>query len=219
MTKQQYIRQVGKALQCAPAKKGEILRQLDSDIEIGLGEGRQLSEILEEMGSPQVFAEEFNENLDQEERRRGMRRKWARRILCILGAILAALAVGAGIVYWMLPKERNIEDSKVFDAATVQSRTEEVIALFSAEEYETLEGYVSEEMREALAGTSFSQIRGYIGEDWGELQSTGRIYMVEIRERNKVYAAVQVNVSYENTNVIFTLSFNRQMELYGFYIR
>ena len=96
---------------------------------------------------------------------------------------------------------------------------EEVIALFSAEEYETLEGYASEELREALAGTSFSVIRGYIGEDWGELQSMGRIYMVEIRERNKAYAAVQVNVSYENVNVTFTLSFNRQMELYGFYVR
>ena len=119
----------------------------------------------------------------------------------------------------MLPKERNIEDSKVFDAAQVQSRAEEVIALFSAEEYETLEGYASEELREALARTSFSVIRGYIGEDWGELQSMGRIYMVEIRERNKAYAAVQVNVSYENVNVTFTLSFNRQMELYGFYVR
>ena len=219
MTKQQYIRQVGKALQCAPAKKGEILRQLDSDIEIGLDEGRELWEILEEMGSPRALAREFNENLDPEERNRGRRRKWVRRILCIFGAILAALAVGAGIIYWMLPKERNIEDSKTFDAATVQSRAEEVIALFSAQEYEILEGYASEEMREALGGTSFSYIRGYIGEDWGELQSIGRIYMAEIHERGKVYAAVQVNVSYENANVTFTMSFNRQMELYGFYVK
>ena len=189
MTKQRYIKRVGRALECAPAKKREILRQLDSDIGIALGEGRELRQILEEMGTPRVLAGEFNE------------------------------AVAAGTVYWMLPKERNIEDSKVFDAAQVQSRAEEVIALFSAEEYETLEGYASEELREALAGTSFSVIRGYIGEDWGELQSMGRIYMVEIRERNKAYAAVQVNVSYENVNVTFTLSFNRQMELYGFYVR
>ncbi len=213
MTKQRYIKRVGRALECAPAKKREILRQLDSDIGIALGEGRELRQILEEMGTPRALAGEFNESLDREERGRARRRKWGLRPL------LAVLAVAAGTVYWMLPKERNIEDSKVFDAAQVQSRAEEVIALFSAEEYETLEGYASEELREALAGTSFSVIRGYIGEDWGELQSMGRIYMVEIRERNKAYAAVQVNVSYENVNVTFTLSFNRQMELYGFYVR
>ena len=219
MTKQRYIKRVGRALECAPAKKREILRQLDSDIGIALGEGRELRQILEEMGTPRALAGEFNESLDREERRRARRRKWGLRIVCILGALLAVLAVAAGTVYWMLPKERNIEDSKVFDTAQVQSRAEAVIALFSAEEYETLEGYASEELREALARTSFSVIRGYIGEDWGELQSIGRIYMVEIRERNKAYAAVQVNVSYENVNVTFTLSFNRQMELYGFYVR
>ena len=117
MTKQRYIKRVGRALECAPAKKREILRQLDSDIGIALGEGGELRQILEEMGSPRALAGEFNESLDREERGRARRRKWALRIVCILGALLAVLAVAAGTVYWMLPKERNIEDSKVFDTA------------------------------------------------------------------------------------------------------
>ncbi len=45
MTKQEYIRQVTKQLQCARARKKEIQRQLDSHIEIALSEGRQLEEI------------------------------------------------------------------------------------------------------------------------------------------------------------------------------
>ena len=35
MTKQEYVKQVGKGLRCSSVKKSEILKQLDSDIEIG----------------------------------------------------------------------------------------------------------------------------------------------------------------------------------------
>ena len=219
MTKQQYIKRVGRALECAPAKKGEILRQLDSDIGIALSEGRELPKILEEMGNPRALAGEFNESLDGEERGRGRRRKWVRRILCIFGALLAALAVAAGTVYWMLPKMSAIEDSRYFDAAKVRSSTEEVIRLFGEEEYGALEALASREMREVLEDTPLPGIRDFIGGDWGEPISMGNMYMAEIRERNRVYATAQVTVSYENVNVTYTISFNRQMELYGFYVR
>lgn len=219
MTKQQYIRQVARTLDCTSAKKSEILRQLESDIDIALGEGRELPEILEEMGSPKALAGEFNENLDQEERRQGKRRRWMRRILCILGGMLALLAVLAAVLWWMLPKMKDIENSKYFHAEKVRSCTEEIIRLFGEEDYETLEGRASEELREALKEAPFPVIRDYIGGDWGELISIGTIYMVEIHEKNRVYATAQVTASYENTNVTYTLSFNRQMELYGFYIR
>ena len=206
MTKQEYVKQVGKGLRCSSVKKSEILKQLDSDIEIALGEGRELSKILEEMGQPEILAEEFH----------GRKR---RRILCIFGVILAVLAAIAGLAYWMFPKGRDIEKSKIFDSAQVRSLTEEVIELFSAGEYETLEDYACEELKKALEQTGFHAIRDYISPDWGELRTIGNIYMVEIHERNKVYAAVQVSASYENVNVTYTLSFNRQMQLYGFYIR
>ncbi len=222
MTKQEYVKQVGKGLRCSSVKKSEILKQLDSDIEIALGEGRELSKILEEMGQPEILAEEFNENMDEKERKNeekvfhGRKR---RRILCIFGVILAVLAAIAGLAYWMFPKGRDIEKSKSFDSAQVRSLTEEVIELFSAGEYETLEDYACEELKKALEQTGFHAIRDYISPDWGELRTIGNIYMVEIHERNKVYAAVQVSASYENVNVTYTLSFNRQMQLYGFYIR
>lgn len=219
MTKQEYMKQVGKGLECSAAKKSEILKQLDSDIEIGLGEGRELSKILEEMGTPKILAGEFNENLEEKERKSAIRRKRRKRILCILGAVLAVLAALAGLVWWMLPKVRDIEKSKVFDAAQVRSLTEEVIELFSAEEYEALEAQACEELKKALEQTDFSTIRDYISPDWGELRIIGNIYAVEIHERNRVCATAQVNVSYENVNVTYTISFNRQMELYGFYIK
>ena len=74
-------------------------------------------------------------------------------------------------------------------------------------------------MREVLEDMPLPGIGDFIGGDWGEPISMGNMYMAEIRERNRVYATAQVTVSYENVNVTYTISFNRQMELYGFYVR
>ena len=60
MTKREYIKCVAGHLQCSGARKNEIRRQLDSHIEIALSEGRQLTEILTEMGDPKALAAEFN---------------------------------------------------------------------------------------------------------------------------------------------------------------
>ena len=62
MERKEYVRQVVRRLQCSPKKKREIEKQLDSHIGIGLGEGRQLEEILAEMGEPGELAQEFNDN-------------------------------------------------------------------------------------------------------------------------------------------------------------
>ena len=216
MTKQEYIKQVGRHLQCSGAKKREILKQLDSHIEIALAEGRQLDEILAQMGNPGALAEEFNENLDDKEKKKGRR---GRRIVAVVAVILAVLAAAAGYIYWMLPKGRNIEDSKGFDAAKVQARSEEVIELFSEGDYATLESHTSEELLAVLEQTPFSEIKQYIGEDWGELHSIGTVYMAEIHQKSQVYVTAQVNVAYDNVNVTYTLSFNPEMELCGFYIK
>lgn len=216
MTRQEYLKQVGGHLQCSKAKKKEILKQLDSHMEIALGEGRQLDEILAQMGNPAALAGEFNENLDEKDRKKGKR---GRRIPIVLAAVLAILAVIAGVAYWILPKGRLIDDSKVFDKAELRRLTEEVIVLFSEGEYEALDARCSREMQDVLRQTSFSEIKQYIGGDWGGMQTMGTMYMAEIHQMNQVYATVQVNVAYDNVNVTYTISFNRQMELYGFYIK
>lgn len=217
MTKREYMRQVGRHLQCVRAKRREILRQLDSHIEIALGEGRELEAVLADMGEPVALAEEFNESLEERERRR---KSGVWQAVSIVAGAAAVLAFLAAAVYWRLPKAEKLEDSDVFDAAAVQARAEEAIRLFGAEEYGALEAMASGEMRAVLEKVSFPLARQSIGNgDWGALRSIGSFYLAEIRERGQRYAVAQVNVSYESASVTFTLSFNRQMELYGFYIK
>lgn len=215
MTKREYLKKVAGHLQCAPAKKREIVRQLDSHIGIALGEGRELSEVLEEMGEPHVLAAEFNENMDAGEKKKGRGRKLA----LILAAVLLVLSVGAGYLYWLLPKGRYINESEVFDMAAVEGKSHEVIHLFSQGDYEELDALMTDEMREAIAETSFEEIKGYIGDDWGALINIGHAQQTELVQKGEHYALVQVNTSYEKVSVTYTLTFNKEMQLHGFYIK
>ncbi len=216
MTKREYIKCVAGHLQCSGARKNEIRRQLDSHIEIALSEGRQLTEILTEMGDPKALAAEFNENLEDSGERKARKR---RLLLLILGIVLGVLALSAGFLYWWLPKSLDIYDSTVFDSGQVEARSKEVINVFSEGDREGFDAYLSQELRDFLAQMSLDDIKGYMGEDWGALLNVGPAYMIQIREKGKDYAVAQINVSYENVSVTYTLTYDQEMELNGFYVR
>ena len=213
MTIQEYTRHVARHLKCSRLKKREIQKQLESHIEIALGEGRELEEVLEEMGEPEALAEEFNENFVQDGKKKGKKR-W------VIGAVvLAVLAAGAGLLYWFLPKGYEITDSSVFDREELRTRAEEVVRLVSAEDQEGLDACFSQEMREAMGEITIDDIRRYIGEDWGELHAMGNAYMYEVVQKGEHMAVVQLNASYDNVSVTFTLMFDPKMELYGLYVK
>lgn len=216
MTRREYIKQVSRHLQCSGARKREIEKQLDSHIGIGLDEGRPLEEILAEMGEPVAIAEEFNDSFEEKERKRAGSRKW---MLILIPAVLLFLAAGAGLVYWALPKQRDINTSRVFDLETVEARAEEVILLFGRREYGTLENYLTQEVKKAFEDMPMESVRQMIGDDWGEFYSMGNMYLAEVSQMGKSYAVVQVNVSYEKVSVTYTMTFNEAMEVYGFYIK
>lgn len=91
--------------------------------------------------------------------------------------------------------------------------------MFGEEEYDTLDGYLSEEVRRVFGVAEMGMAREFVSPDWGEFRSMGNIYMTEISEKGKSYAVVQVNVSFEKVSVVFTLTFNEAMEIDGFYVK
>lgn len=215
MTKQDYVKQVVKKLICPQDKKADIERQLLSDIEIALGEGRQLEEILDEMGEPEALAKEFNDNFGGSSKPQGKRRMVITVIL-VVALVLAALA---GLAYWALPKQRDIGDSGNFTAYVVEQYSTEVVGAFSRGDYDTLESYYSKEMREAVTRQMLEDFKPVIGDDWGEYRGVGTAYMAEVSQRGKAYVLVQLNASYENVSVTYTLTFNSDMQLVGFYMK
>lgn len=220
MTKQDYVKQVAKYLNCPQEKKAEIKRQLLSDIEIALGEGRSLEEILAGMGEPEELAEEFNENFGDSGQSCGPEKPLGRRkVLIIVFATVLVLALCALLAYWALPKQRDIGESKVFTAYEVERCSEAVVDAFSRGDYDVLESYYSGEMQEAVTRQMLEDLKPVIGDDWGEYRGVGTAYMAEIIQRGKAYVVVQLNASYENVSVTYTLTFNSGMELVGFYMK
>lgn len=215
MTKQDYVKQVVKKLNCPQDKKADIEKQLLSDIEIALGEGRQLEEILAEMGEPEALAKEFNENFGGSSKPQGKRR----RIFAVLLVVALVLAALAGLAYWAFPKTRDIGASGVFTAYVVEQYSTAVIEAFSRGDYDTLESYYSKEMREAVTRQMLEDSKPVIGDEWGDYRGAGTAYMAEVSQRGKAYVLVQLNASYENVSVTYTLTFNSEMQLVGFYMK
>lgn len=215
MTKHDYVKRVVKKLNCPQDKRADIEKQLLSDIEIALGEGRQLDEILTEMGEPEALAKEFNENFGDGEKSSGKKGRGVKVIL-IIAVVLAVLAV---LAYWALPKTRDIGDSGRFTAYVVEQSSRAVIDAFSKGDYDTLESYYSKEMQEAVTRQMLEDFKPVIGDDWGEYSGVGTAYMVEVSQRGKTYVVVQMNASYANVSVTYTLTFNSEMQLVGFYMK
>ncbi len=216
MTRQQYIRQVIKHLKCSSSRKKEIGRQLDSHIELALSEGRALEEILKEMGEPEAIAEEFNENFDAEERKKSKKHKLA-AVLAALSALV--LAVGGLAAWWMIPKQREIADSRFFTEDALLARTEEVLEVFNRNDYDGLRECFAPEVTEVLEMEALAKSRALISDDWGEFRSMGHAYMAELSQRGVHTAIVQVNAAYDNVGVTFTLLYDRNMNLVGFYMK
>ena len=70
MTAQVYVNQIVKKVKCSGKKRKEIHRQLLADIQTEIGQGVPLDVIMLRMGEPIAIAEEFNQNLSQQEYRK-----------------------------------------------------------------------------------------------------------------------------------------------------
>ncbi|MDD6440516.1 MAG: DUF3887 domain-containing protein, partial [bacterium] len=98
-------------------------------------------------------------------------------------------------------------------------QAEAVVDYFGKDDYESLKEISDDKMREFLNTHDLESDKVLIGEDWGEQESVGKVYMVELTQRGRKSAVVQMHVQYENANVLYTISFNRDMELQGFWMQ
>lgn len=204
-----YINQIIRKLKCSKKRREEIKRQLISEMDEGLKDSVQSP------GNPAEIAEEFNNSFSEEEKKVYKKEKWMK----IVGLVLVLFIVLAGIIWWIIPKQIWLEDSKVFDVNAVEAQAEAVVDYFGKDDYESLKEISDDKMREFLNTHDLESDKVLIGEDWGEQESVGKVYMVELTQRGRKSAVVQMHVQYENANVLYTISFNRDMELQGFWMQ
>lgn len=213
MTREKYVKSIVKKLKCSGAKKQEIEKWLESDILTALEGGEPMESIIERMGTPENAAKEFNDNFPPEELKAAGRNKKI-KIAVIIVLVLAAIAAFA---YWFLPKVST--EVTHFDEEKVKERVELVIDLLDADDYEGIRNYSIEAMKTEGMEKSIREIKALFGSDWGKRESFGTMYIFELTQMGQRMVTVQVNVSYENTSVTYTITLDKDLRLGGLYMK
>ena len=218
MDGEKYTKSIVKNLKCSKAKREDIKRQLEADIQAAMETGETLEEIQVRMGMPENVAKEFNDNFSKEELKAAGKSKRG-KILAVIGVILLILIL---IISWWWPRVSEVGSDGTFNKEDVESQSELIINLLNEEDYEGLCSYSNDTMKTVLQKENYDSLKAAkesIGSDWGAFISVGKVYMTQISQMGKKCVIVQMNVSYENVSVTYTITFDEDMKLAGLYMR
>ena len=98
-------------------------------------------------------------------------------------------------------------------------QAELVVQYLDTDNQEALLVISDETMKKLLEKTNLEEIKAQIGTDWGDRKSVGNVYTVELTQMGKRSAVVQMHVAYENESVMYTISFNQEMEMTGLWLQ
>lgn len=219
MTAEKYVQLVGKKLKCSGAKRREIRRQLLDDISAEQAGGVQIEQIIGRMGTPAEVAKEFNENMSDEELKKFSRTKTF-KIAGIIAGVIAVVAVLLFVaVFWLLPTSYEFGSSGLFEEDAVKAQLQVVVEKVGEGDYEYLKNISSERMKKGISDDVINKVKNQISDDWGNFNKYGNIYLFEMKQQGSNYVVGQVNVTYENVVVTYTITFNKDMKLDGIYLK
>lgn len=213
--KEKYIKQIMKLLTCSKKRKEEIKQQLVSDIDAAVTSGEKEEDVIKRMGTAKKIADAFNQSFSPEEVKAYKKELRKRRALDI---VLVMLVIAFGL-WWMMPKNKVLEDSDRFQTATVEAQAKEVVQMLDNGDYDGLRKMAVDKLAPMINEEEMEHARDNLAEDWGELLNYGSIYMVESVQRGQHSAVVQMSISYENASVTYTISFDKNMKLNGLWMK
>lgn len=213
--KEKYIKQIMKLLTCSKKRKEEIKQQLVSDIDAAVTSGEKEEDVIKRMGTAKKIADAFNQSFSPEEVKAYKKELRKRRVLDI---VLVMLVIAFGL-WWMMPKNKVLEDSDRFQTATVEAQAKEVVQMLDNGDYDGLRKMAVDKLAPMINEEEMEHARDNLAEDWGELLNYGSIYMVESVQRGQHSAVVQMSISYENASVTYTISFDKNMKLNGLWMK
>lgn len=219
MNERSYTKAVSKRLVCSKARRDEFVRDLESDIAAARAAGERWEQIERRMGDPRQVASEFNEDLSDAERAAGKRRK-RNRIVAIVAAVVVALAaVLAAATWWATPHQGptvQVEDAASQPAV---AQAQKVVELFDAHDGDGLRALSSKQFAELFTDQVLDDARASVsGGDWGAFVSFDSAYLTEITQMGQRVEVVRLAVRYEDALLTYTLSFDADLKLIGFYV-
>lgn len=215
MTAEHYVKQIVRKVRCDKKRRQDIGKELLAEIQGRMSGGEALEDIMSDMGSVREIADGFNDSLSETDKKKYRRKK---TLLIISGIVLALLLLTLGAM-WMLPVAHDLESSDVFSKEEVESTLKEVIELLDQGDYAALEAMSDPRMAPAFQGDRMNEAKAMVCADFGERTGFGTIYASEVIQQNRRMAVCQVNVSYENTSITYTVTFDEDMKLIGLYMK
>lgn len=226
MNKEQYVAQVAKYLTCKKSKRKEITDQLASDIESALEQGEQWDSIEKRLGTPEEMAVELNENLDGNVA--------AKPSHITPGKKAAGILVGIALILCLCLSIPNIISRQPApDSATPAATTttwpvsdEDAIKLalsilenYNRENYPAICELCNEQLKSSLTPKALRQTRKNYLKNAGDYKSRKQTVVIHQTEKGTRYTIVQCLVSYENQQVVFTITMDENKKLAGFYMK
>lgn len=227
MNKENYILQVSRRLHCESARKKEITDQLYSDIESALEQGEEWEDIKRRLGTPDEMAAELNENLSDGSPQASSvpsRRKTigiAVGILLLLCLLLIPVAVyqeqGTDSSATATPSATNRTWPVSDEEATALANS--VLKNYNSENYTAITSLCNDKMKSGLTQTVLQKTKKEYLADAGSYQKTKNTSITYTKEQGAYYTVVQLLTAYEKQQVIFTITWDENKRLAGFYIR
>lgn len=215
MTAEAYVKQIIKKVKCDRKRKQDIEKQLLYEIKERTEAGENLQDILSGMGTVEEIAAGFNEGISEAEQRK-YRRKIVAKILVLIVVVLLVLI---SVAVWYLPKVNDIESSDIFVETEVEEKLVKVVTLLDADDYAGLQAVSTSRMADVLNDDYMSAAKQKLSEKFGERIAVGTIYMQEVQQMSQSFAVCQTTVIYENVTVVYTITFDEEMNLAGLYMR
>lgn len=215
MTAEAYVKQIIKKVKCDRKRKQDIEKQLLYEIKERTEAGENLQDILSGMGTVEEIAAGFNEGISEAEQRK-YRRKIVAKILVLIVVVFLVLI---SVAVWYLPKVNDIESSDIFVETEVEEKLVEVVTLLDADDYAGLQAVSTSRMADVLNDDYMSAAKQKLSEKFGERIAVGTIYMQEVQQMSQSFAVCQTTVIYENVTVVYTITFDEEMNLAGLYMR
>ena len=128
--------------------------------------------------------------------------------------ITAVILVSATLMcYFVMPKNKDLSQSSIFDQAEVEAQAGKVIEYINEENYDGLKEMSVEDMASIMNKERMDEAKARVSEDWGEDQSITDITTTEMTQRGVTAAVAYVSADYENVQVRYTLAFDEDMKL------
>ena len=215
MTAETYVNDIIGRIKCSGKRRKEIKQELLSDIQARSEDGLSLEEIFDQIGRPSEVADNFNDNMPESEKKKY---SFARTMTLLIPIFVFLFILIGGIIY-VIPHQKDIAESKYFDAQTIESRLHEDITYLNNGDYESLRKGATAAMNNVLKEGLMEDIQTKSGSDWGAFVSFGSVEAAEVSQSGIHYAVAEIKATYENISVTYRITYDTNMKLAGLYVR